>query len=164
MTTIPAQITSADPGELFEIRNVANVVPPADAADDAVGAAIEYGVGHLGIIDPDVTRSLPLFEHVNLQTALDAWAAEEGREVSVQGLMLPPHYGGVTLQQLVSGGGSSALRLSAPPLVDLEERMRPDLQTLAQVMANLSTTWTVNVVAAMAPAPVNARSASRTTY
>jgi len=48
---VPAQITSADPGELFEIRNIANVVPPADAADDAVGAAIEYGVGHLGIDD-----------------------------------------------------------------------------------------------------------------
>jgi len=41
---VPAQITSADPGELFEIRNVANVVPPARAPDDAVGAAIEYGV------------------------------------------------------------------------------------------------------------------------
>ena len=48
---VPAQITNADPGELFEIRNIANVVPPADAADDAVGAAIEYGVGHLGIDD-----------------------------------------------------------------------------------------------------------------
>jgi carbonic anhydrase len=48
---VPAQITNADPGELFEIRNIANVVPPAEAADDAVGAAIEYGVGHLGIDD-----------------------------------------------------------------------------------------------------------------
>jgi carbonic anhydrase len=48
---VPAQITSADPGELFEIRNIANVVPPADAPDDAVGAAIEYAVGHLGIDD-----------------------------------------------------------------------------------------------------------------
>ena len=46
-----AQITSSDPGELFEVRNIANVVPPADAYDDAVGAAIEYGVGHLGIDD-----------------------------------------------------------------------------------------------------------------
>lgn len=48
---VPATITNADPGELFEIRNIANVVPPADAADDAVGAAIEYGVEHLGIDD-----------------------------------------------------------------------------------------------------------------
>jgi len=48
---VPATITSADPGELFEVRNIANVVPPADAADDTVGAAIEYGVRHLGIDD-----------------------------------------------------------------------------------------------------------------
>jgi carbonic anhydrase len=46
---VPATITNADPGELFEIRNIANVVPPADAAEDTVGAAIEYGVVHLGI-------------------------------------------------------------------------------------------------------------------
>jgi len=48
---VPAQITNSDPGELFEIRNIANVVPPAGAGDAAVGAAIEYGVGHLGIDD-----------------------------------------------------------------------------------------------------------------
>ncbi len=48
---VPAQITSADPGELFEIRNIANVVPPAHADDDSVGAAIEYALGHLGVDD-----------------------------------------------------------------------------------------------------------------
>lgn len=48
---VPAQITSADPGELFEIRNIANTVPPSGAPDDSVGAAIEYAVGHLGVDD-----------------------------------------------------------------------------------------------------------------
>lgn len=48
---VPAQITGADPGELFEIRNIANVVPPASANDDSVGAAIAYAIGHLGIDD-----------------------------------------------------------------------------------------------------------------
>lgn len=48
---VPAQITGADPGELFEIRNIANSVPPADAADDSVGAAIAYALEHLGIDD-----------------------------------------------------------------------------------------------------------------
>jgi hypothetical protein len=66
-----------------------------------------------------VTRSLPVFEHVNLQTALDAWSGQPGRKVLIQGLMLPPHYGGVTLQQIVTGDVHQPLRLSAPPLVDL---------------------------------------------
>lgn len=48
---VPAQITSADPGELFEIRNIANTVPPSGAHDDSVGAAIEYAIGHLGVDD-----------------------------------------------------------------------------------------------------------------
>ena len=48
---VPAQITGADPGELFEIRNIANSVPPAQSWDDSVGAAIEYAIVHLGIDD-----------------------------------------------------------------------------------------------------------------
>lgn len=48
---VPSQITSADPGELFEIRNIANCVPPAGADENSVGAAIEYALGHLGIDD-----------------------------------------------------------------------------------------------------------------
>ena len=50
-----------------------------------------------------VTRSLASFEHVNLQTALEAWSREPGREVLVHGLMLPPHFGGMSLQQIVTG-------------------------------------------------------------
>ena len=48
---VPSQITQADPGELFEVRNIANCVPPAWTGDDTVGAAIEYALGHLGIDD-----------------------------------------------------------------------------------------------------------------
>lgn len=66
-----------------------------------------------------VTRTLPVFEHVNLQTALDAWTQEPGREVEVRGISIPPHHGTVTLQQLVTGEAMPPLRLSAPALVDL---------------------------------------------
>jgi len=66
-----------------------------------------------------LTRSLPVFEHVNLQTALDAWSHEPGREVVVQGISIPPHHGKVTLQQLVTGEAMPPLRLSAPSLIDL---------------------------------------------
>lgn len=48
---VPALITDADPGELFEIRNIANCVPPSTADDQSVGAAIEYALGHLGVND-----------------------------------------------------------------------------------------------------------------
>lgn len=48
---VPSQITQSDPGELFEVRNIANCVPPASADDDSVGAAIEYALAHLGVDD-----------------------------------------------------------------------------------------------------------------
>jgi ATPase family associated with various cellular activities (AAA) len=66
-----------------------------------------------------VSRSLPVFEHVNLQTALDAWSQEPGRTVDIHGFVIPPHHGSVTLQQIISGEGIPPLRLTAPPLVDL---------------------------------------------
>jgi cell division protease FtsH len=66
-----------------------------------------------------ITRTLEVFEHVNLQTALDAWCREDGREVEVHGFVIPPHHGSVGLQQLISGEGMPPLRLTAPPLVDL---------------------------------------------
>ena len=40
---IPVEITDADPGELFVIRNVANIVPPP-GTDDGIGAVIEFAV------------------------------------------------------------------------------------------------------------------------
>ena len=47
----PEVIFDARPGELFVVRNVANLVPRADSGDDSVGAAIEYCLDHLGVDD-----------------------------------------------------------------------------------------------------------------
>jgi ATPase family associated with various cellular activities (AAA) len=66
-----------------------------------------------------VTRELPPFEHVNLQTAVNEWSAREGRTVEVRGIALPPHHGGLSLQQLVAGEALPPLRLTAPALADL---------------------------------------------
>jgi DNA polymerase III delta prime subunit len=66
-----------------------------------------------------VSRELAPFEHVNLQTALNAWSAGAGRTVQVHGIALPPHYGDITLQQLIAGESLPPLRLTAPALADL---------------------------------------------
>jgi len=47
---IPELLTASRPGELFVVRNVANVVPPADdPAAMSAGAAIEYAVNVLKV-------------------------------------------------------------------------------------------------------------------
>lgn len=46
---VPELITGADPGEIFIVRNIANLVPPATSAACASGAAVEYAVLHLGV-------------------------------------------------------------------------------------------------------------------
>jgi MFS superfamily sulfate permease-like transporter/carbonic anhydrase len=45
----PNLITSTEPGELFVVRNVGNIVPPFGSSTPAEGAAIEYAVGVLGV-------------------------------------------------------------------------------------------------------------------
>jgi carbonic anhydrase len=48
----PNLITATDPGELFIVRNVGNIVPPYGADNmPAEGAAIEYAIGVLGVKD-----------------------------------------------------------------------------------------------------------------
>jgi carbonic anhydrase len=41
---IPELLTSSAPGELFVVRNVANLIPPRFHANASVGAAIEYAI------------------------------------------------------------------------------------------------------------------------
>ncbi|MEO5969528.1 MAG: bifunctional SulP family inorganic anion transporter/carbonic anhydrase [Bdellovibrionia bacterium] len=46
----PNLITSTDPGELFVVRNVGNIIPPSGKDNTpAEGAAIEFAVGILGV-------------------------------------------------------------------------------------------------------------------
>jgi len=47
----PALLMNVAPGDLFVVRNVANLVPPyhASFAPDGVGAALEYAVRHLEV-------------------------------------------------------------------------------------------------------------------
>jgi hypothetical protein len=66
-----------------------------------------------------VSRELPVFEHVNLQAAIDAWSAADGRTVDVRGMLLPQHHS-LALQEIVSGETvPHGLRLIAPTLADL---------------------------------------------
>jgi hypothetical protein len=93
-------------------------VPGQGARNDVV-ALVQEVLGSAGLEQSVVARDLPPFEHVNLQTALDAWSAAPGRTVEVRGVALPPHYGGIDLQQLMTGEGLPPVRLSAPAVADL---------------------------------------------
>ncbi len=84
-----------------------------------VVALVADHLGDQGRETSVVARPLPGFEHVNLQTALDAWTVDTGRTVAVHGITLPPHYEPVSLQQLVTGEAIPPLRLSAPSFADL---------------------------------------------
>ncbi len=47
----PNLITATEPGELFVVRNVGNIVPAFGSGTPAEGAAIEYAIGVLGVKD-----------------------------------------------------------------------------------------------------------------
>ena len=83
-----------------------------------VAALVADFLGREAAAHSVVSRELPPFEHVNLQTAIDAWSARAGRAVDVQGVLLPQHYR-LGLQEIVSAEAMPPVRLTAPALVDL---------------------------------------------
>jgi carbonic anhydrase len=46
---VPELLTGAQPGEVFVVRNVANIIPPFGTGHWSVGAALEYAVNHLQV-------------------------------------------------------------------------------------------------------------------
>jgi carbonic anhydrase len=46
---VPELIAGAEPGDLFVMRNVANIVPPYGTGQTSSGAAIEYAIRHLHV-------------------------------------------------------------------------------------------------------------------
>ncbi|HEX4254739.1 MAG TPA: ATP-binding protein [Streptosporangiaceae bacterium] len=93
--------------------------PDWGAPENEVSALVSDHLGAEGQRYSVLTRELPRYEHVNLQQALDAWSARPGRTVEVHGIAMPPHYGDVSLQQMIAGEALPPLRLTAPALVDL---------------------------------------------
>jgi hypothetical protein len=90
-----------------------------DGQRNEVAVLVSGFLGADGAAHSVVSRDLPVFEHVNLQTAINAWSARPGRSVEVRGVLLPPHYS-LLLQQLVSAESvPGQLRLIAPALADL---------------------------------------------
>ena len=46
---VPELLTGARPGEVFVVRNVANIIPPFGTGHWSAGAALEYAVNHLQV-------------------------------------------------------------------------------------------------------------------
>jgi ATPase family associated with various cellular activities (AAA) len=107
---------------------------------NAVVALVGDYLGEDGSAKSVVSRSLAAFEHVNLQTALNAWSDEPGRDVAVHGFTIPPHHPPVTLQQIVTGQGMPWLTLSAPGFADLSNGPGSTLACLERAVLLVSDT------------------------
>jgi hypothetical protein len=92
--------------------------PRGEERNEVVSLITDF-LGAEGITHSVVTRELPPLEHVNLQTALDAWCARPGRTVDIRGIAVPPHFEPPNLQQLVAARSMAPIRLAAPALADL---------------------------------------------
>ena len=119
----PALICGAGPGEVFTVRNVANLVPPYDprgGRGDSVRAALEYGVGTLGV------SHVVVFGHAHcggVRAMIDAarGAAPEsgfiGSWLAVASAVL-----GQVLAELTAGGRADPTADALPACADVVER------------------------------------------
>ncbi len=121
--TDPGQPADQEPREFAKafrrFLDWVHSTPDWGAPENEVSRLVSEHLGAEGQRYSVVTRELPRYEQVNLQTALDAWTARPGRAVDTHGIAMPPHYGEVYLQQMIAGEALPPLRLTAPALVDL---------------------------------------------
>jgi carbonic anhydrase len=97
---VPEVLTASSPGDLFVVRNVANLVPRLEHTDASVGAALEYAVGHLHVPHLIVCGHVGCggigaviegLEHVASMPSLHEWlelarpAVEHARETGLTG-------------------------------------------------------------------------------
>jgi ATPase family associated with various cellular activities (AAA) len=118
---MPDNAPEADAREFAaQFRSFLDWIHAANREDarSEVSALVGGFLGRDGAAQSVVTRELAPFEHVNLQTALDAWSARPVRAVEVRGLTLPPHHSVPSLQQVVAGD-DNGVQLSPPALNDL---------------------------------------------
>jgi len=76
----PAAIFNAGPGQLFVVRNVANLVPPFEAHGDYHGtsAALEFAVGGLGVENILVMGHAQCGGIAAFREGLHDWSGEQG--------------------------------------------------------------------------------------
>lgn len=123
-------------GNFRRLIEWAHAVAPNEV--NGVVALVAQVLGSDGARQSVVDRAMTVFEHVNLQTALNAWSSTAGRTVDVHGFTLPPHHGRVSLQQLVAGDMMPPLRLSAPGMVDLPNGPGTTLACLRQALLEVT--------------------------
>ncbi len=78
---VPNLFASTDPGDLFVLRNVGNIVPPASSPETSAGAGVEFATLALGVRDVVVCghsscgamRALALGEVPNGAPSLERW-------------------------------------------------------------------------------------------
>ncbi|MEU6811066.1 SulP family inorganic anion transporter [Streptomyces sp. NPDC046831] len=112
---VTSMITSSGPGDLFVVRNVGNLVPPAgeESGDDSVAAAIEYAVDVLRI------RSVTVCGHsgCGAMQALLGSAHEQPR--SPLGRWL--RHGRPSLERLADDGRPRPRLSGRPPADEVEQ-------------------------------------------